>query len=250
MKNYNPNIPIISIITVSYNAENTLENTIQSIINQTYPNIEYIIIDGGSKDKTIDIIKKYEHKISYWVSEPDKGIYNAMNKGIQKASGDWINFMNAGDTFYDSTTISKIKFEQINNSRYRIVYGDTIKKKNNKTFYLRASNILHIKRSIICCHQSLFVSLIDKSQIAFDEKYKISADYQVIHDLYYKFGKSIFYYTSIPISIYDGEFGVSAVNRLTLYKEQLEIRARHKNIMWFFDFIRYKIRVLLNSLNL
>ena len=91
--------PLITIITVAYNAVKDIENTILSVLNQTYPNIEYIIIDGGSTDGTLDIIKKYEDKISYWVSEPDKGIYDAMNKGTLKATGVWLNFMNAGDTF-------------------------------------------------------------------------------------------------------------------------------------------------------
>lgn len=79
------NNPIISIITISYNAVKDIESTILSVLNQTYPNIEYIIIDGGSTDGTLDIIKKYEDKITYWVSEPDKGIYDAMNKGSSKS---------------------------------------------------------------------------------------------------------------------------------------------------------------------
>ncbi len=84
-------------MTVTYNAEELLEETILSVINQSYKNIEYIIIDGASTDGTIDIIKKYEEKIDYWMSEPDEGIYFAMNKAIEKATGKWINFMNAGD---------------------------------------------------------------------------------------------------------------------------------------------------------
>jgi glycosyltransferase involved in cell wall biosynthesis len=89
--------PTVSIITVVYNAEATLERTILSVTTQNNSNFEYIIIDGGSTDKTLSIIKKYEDKISYWISEPDKGIYDAWNKGIKKASGDWIMFLGADD---------------------------------------------------------------------------------------------------------------------------------------------------------
>ena len=91
------NIPLITIITVSYNAVKTIEDTIVSVLGQTYNNIEYIIIDGGSTDGTLDIIKKYQDKITYWVSEPDKGIYDAMNKGIAKANGELIGIINSDD---------------------------------------------------------------------------------------------------------------------------------------------------------
>lgn len=109
MKNCNIKI---SIITVVYNGEAYLEKTIQSIVSQTYQNIEYIIIDGGSSDATLDIIKKYENKISHWISEPDKGIYDAMNKGVKLANGNFVNFMNADDTIYENNAIEKV-VEQI-----------------------------------------------------------------------------------------------------------------------------------------
>jgi len=105
MKN---NQPLISIITVVYNGEEYLEETIHSVINQSYKNIEYIIIDGGSSDGTVDIIKKYEKKIDYWVSEKDEGIYDAMNKGIDVARGDFINFMNADDIIYRNNVVEAI----------------------------------------------------------------------------------------------------------------------------------------------
>ena len=97
--------PLISVITVSYNAVSTIEDTILSVINQTYTNIEYIIIDGGSADGTVGIIEKYVDRISYWVSEPDKGIYDAMNKGLKVANGDWAIFMGSDDVFFNNKVI-------------------------------------------------------------------------------------------------------------------------------------------------
>ena len=102
------NSPLISVVTVSYNAVDTIERTILSVLNQTYSDIEYIIIDGGSTDGTVDLIKKYADKITYWVSEPDQGIYDAMNKGIDVATGEWINFMNSGDSFYRQDVLSSL----------------------------------------------------------------------------------------------------------------------------------------------
>ena len=98
----------ISVITVCYNAISTIEPTILSVLNQTYPNVEYIIIDGGSTDGTVDIIKKRADRLAYWISEPDKGIYDAMNKGIAVATGEYLNFMNAGDVFYNKNVIESI----------------------------------------------------------------------------------------------------------------------------------------------
>jgi glycosyltransferase involved in cell wall biosynthesis len=86
------NMPLIAVITVVRNGEKTLEQTILSAINQTYTNVEYIVVDGASTDGTLDIIRKYDDRIGYWVSEPDEGIYDAMNKGIDLATGEWINF--------------------------------------------------------------------------------------------------------------------------------------------------------------
>ena len=100
--------PRFSVITVTYNAEKVLEDTIQSVISQTYHHVEYIIIDGASKDGTMAIVNRYRDRISQVVSEPDKGLYDAMNKGIALATGDYLCFLNAGDSFHEDDTLQKI----------------------------------------------------------------------------------------------------------------------------------------------
>lgn len=97
-----------SIITINYNNRDGLERTIKSVVNQTCQDFEYIIIDGGSTDGSVDVIKKYADRIDYWVSEPDNGIYNAMNKGVIKAHGEYLNFMNSGDCFYNEKVLDEI----------------------------------------------------------------------------------------------------------------------------------------------
>ena len=103
-----PDQTLITVVTVVFNGVNHLEETILSVINQTYSNIEYIIIDGGSTDGTVNIIRKYEHAIDYWVSEKDSGIYEAMNKGIVVANGEWIAILNADDSYIDMGSLSII----------------------------------------------------------------------------------------------------------------------------------------------
>src|SRR5574343_380982 len=112
----------ISIITVCYNSSETIEDTIQSVASQNYPNIEYIIVDGLSKDSTVDIIKKHSDVVSKWVSEKDKGIYDAMNKGIAMATGDIIGILNADDVYTNKDVLSKVvrHFEE---SNVKGVYG-------------------------------------------------------------------------------------------------------------------------------
>lgn len=131
--------PLISVITVTFNAGNQLERTILSVINQNFTNLEYIIIDGGSSDNTVNIIHKYEKFISSWVSEPDNGIYDAMNKGIKHATGNWLIFMNAGDIFYKNNTIqSLVPFLR---EDVKIVYGDLVKcYRNHKRKYRGLKN--------------------------------------------------------------------------------------------------------------
>ena len=91
--------PIVTVITIAYNCAAFIEETILSVLNQTYSNVEYIVIDGGSTDGTLDVIRKYDHAIDYWISEPDRGIYDALNKGVRASTGQWLNCMNVKDAF-------------------------------------------------------------------------------------------------------------------------------------------------------
>ena len=114
----------VSIITVCYNSEKTIRRTIESVLNQTYDNIEYIIVDGASTDQTMDIVKEYEPKFSgrmRWISEPDEGIYFAMNKGIDMAAGELIGLLNSDDT-YESNAVKSIR-DALVSEPYQILYG-------------------------------------------------------------------------------------------------------------------------------
>jgi len=195
----NFNKPLISIITVSYNVVNTIEQTILSIINQNFDNYEYIIIDGGSQDGTLDIIKKYEDKINFWVSEPDKGIYDAMNKGILAANGEWVSFMNAGDRFAikDINLLEK----SFNNKNIDVIYGDMLMEKNQTLSLIKASPLLQLNYSMNFCHQSCFVRTHLLKNMPFSLNYKISADYDFFLKIFIK--GSNFYYENCAISVFE-----------------------------------------------
>ncbi|MBA3025313.1 MAG: glycosyltransferase [Sulfurimonas sp.] len=162
--------PLISIVTVVYNGEEYLEATIQSIINQSYKNIEYIIIDGGSTDGTLDIIKKYEDKIKYWVSEKDRGIYDAMNKGVLVATGEWINFMNAGDIFYNENVLNEVFPEEKILKDFDLIYSNTLLDGKTMLECNIASNVI-IHQSLIyrkSLHQEKGLYLVYKNLLISD----------------------------------------------------------------------------------
>ncbi len=171
--------PLVSIITVVYNGADTLERTIQSVVRQTYPNLEYIIVDGGSQDGTLEIIHSYQKQISCWSSEPDEGLYHAMNKGIAMATGDYFWFINAGDEIADATVVAKI-FEE--GSYADVYYGDTLVVDSfGKEIGLRRlsppANLTwrDFKRGMLVSHQSFIASR--RVATNFNTQYRFSADY-------------------------------------------------------------------------
>lgn len=175
----------VSIVTVCYNSESTIRKTIESVLNQEYDEVEYIIIDGGSVDGTLDIIKEYNDKIAYWCSEKDHGIYDAMNKGIRVSKGDIIAFMNSDDWYYDSSVFQKVIacFEESNAD---IVYGDCIILYGNvdkKYVYFTAEDkkLEALYFTLPFCHQSIFMrrSMFDVLGV-YNINYKVAADYEWI----------------------------------------------------------------------
>ena len=186
------NKPLMSIVTVVFNGKEHIEKTINSIINQTYPKIEYIIIDGGSTDGTVDIIRNYEHSISYWVSEPDKGISDAFNKGIKLATGDYINFQGDGDGFVDETSLEKV-VNEIGNRRPLLVSAKIRRiDEDGKTLYISKQPKKFSKKSLLfkmsLPHQGVFVHRDFFNQYGlFDLNNTYCMDYEHLLRAYKKF---------------------------------------------------------------
>jgi glycosyltransferase involved in cell wall biosynthesis len=216
---------LFSIITVTYNAAQWLERTIQSVISQSYSPVQYIIIDGNSTDGTLDIIEKYQSAIAYCVSEPDGGLYDAMNKGLKLASGDYVWFINAGDTLYSKDTVQEIVNTLNTGNLPEIIYGETeIVDAQGSPLGMRrlkAPENLSWKSfsmGMLVCHQSFIV----KRTIAvpYNLQYRFTADYDwCIRCM--KNANTIFN-THLVLSRFL-EAGLSAVNRKESLKERYQI---------------------------
>ncbi|MEG1585480.1 MAG: glycosyltransferase family 2 protein [Bacteroidales bacterium] len=216
--------PRFSIITITYNAAKTLEPTIRSIIEQDYPEIEYLIIDGASTDDTLAIVQKYKEKISYLISEKDKGLYDAMNKGLQKATGDYVWFINAGDALHSPFTVRKI-VEGLNGTMPDVLYGETALIDSERSFVgmrrLKAPERLtfnSFRMGMLVCHQSFIV----KRAIAglYDLQYRFSADFDWCVQCLKKAGE--IHNTHLILSDYLNE-GMTTRNRKASLKERFRI---------------------------
>jgi len=202
-KKYLPGKPLISVITVVFNGEKFIEDTIKSVISQNYDNIEYLIIDGDSKDGTLGIIKKYEDRIDYWQSEPDSGIFEAMNKGIKLARGDWIHLLNSDDYYLNKEVIAKA-VRALDNSGKNFYYFTLIQDFGNfKRIFKHPFNFLtRIKLYYASCipQPTLFVmrKQYDKVGLYNFREFPIAADDEMIFRLRKKF-KPVF--VDIPLCV-------------------------------------------------
>lgn len=193
--------PKISIITVTLNPGSKFEETARSILEQDFPGMEWIVIDGGSTDGTIDQIRKYDNRIACWKSERDLGVYDAMNKGIMMATGEWVNFMNAGDNFASPATVSGIFAGDL--SALDVVYGDCLIRYPKTIIMKKAGDPDAITRGMVLCHQSVFSRRSLLLKHPFNLKYRIGADYHQIACLAME-GAGILH-IPVPVAIYDIE---------------------------------------------
>ena len=210
----------LSIITVAYNAFAPLQETAENILAQTFTDYEYLVIDGGSSDGTADYLEKLAFRFNgrsiplHFVSEPDHGIYDAMNKGSRMAKGDWILFLNAGDLFAASDVLEKI-FEQ--SSDAGVIYGDTLCVYQGRQKLYPALPLEQLKQEMAFCHQSAFIRRDLMLQHPYDLSYRICADHHLFLRLYLE--SCSFDYRPMPIAIYEIA-GVSDRNKLKSHKEQ------------------------------
>lgn len=203
--------PKVSVITVCYNAEEFIEQAINSVLEQTYKNIEYIVIDGNSNDNTVPIITKYIEKISYFLSEPDTGIYDAMNKGIKAASGEILYFLNSDDVFYDQYVVENIITEFMKDNTLELIYCPIVIRNpiTNESFvktHQKVTKSFFIDSSI--CQQGIFFKATAFKKCGmFDDSYKIVGDYEWELRAFYKYNLKRKYYPCISVTFRDGGMG-------------------------------------------
>ena len=251
---HNRPTPKFSIITVTYNAEATLEDTILSVISQTYHHVEYIIVDGASRDRTLAIAERYRDRITLLVSEPDKGLYDAMNKGIRLATGDYLCFLNAGDSFHEDDTLQQMVHTLGIGELPDVIYGETALVDKERHFLrmrrLSAPEVLtwkSFKQGMLVCHQAFFA----KRSLAmpYDLRYRFSADFDwCIRCM--QMAKTITHTHEVLID-YLNE-GVTTANREASLRERYEIMCRYYGTLptflrhlWFavrFAFARFSGR--------
>ena len=222
--------PKFSIITVTYNAADTIEDTIQSVISQTYHHVEYIIIDGASKDNTLDIINRYQEHITCLVSEPDRGLYDAMNKGMQLATGDYLCFLNAGDSFHEDDTLQLMVHSLRNTEKLPdVLYGETELVDSEGHFVrmrrLSAPETLNWKsfrQGMLVCHQAFFARR--ELTEPYDLHYRFSADFDWCIRIMKK--ANALHNTHLTLIDYLEE-GMTTQNHQASLRERFYIMTRH-----------------------
>ena len=242
----------VTVVTAVLNDAGHIEQTILSVISQTDIEIEYIIVDGGSKDGTLELIGKYKDKISLLISEPDRGVYDAMNKGIKYSTGDFVYFINSGDILLNPSILSKIKLEELK-ERNAIIYGNVVVAYGNIEALEKPRPFFNSKmkfKGIGICHQSMFFpgKLIRNEK--YDLSYNIAADYDLAYRLWRK--GTEFLYKDITIAKYDWGKGISSnpYKLLDVYRENARVCHQQLNPLYWAKMILEYIRLQKKLANL
>ena len=234
----------VFVITVCRNAGELLEPTMLSVLNQTYDNLQYIVVDGGSTDGTVEVIRKYEDRLAAWVSEPDKGIYDAMNKGLRMAKGmmkegdtAWVNFMNAGDRFTDDKVVKDV-FSHPIAEHIKVIVGHFNQCYADKKVMKKADGIDWLPAWMPFCHQATFVRA---DCCEFDTRYQIAADYDLFYNLYFIYGRDAFMTIDRVIADFRMEDSTTYSNLRKTKREILKIQSKHKSWFWLKEVVKYVI---------
>lgn len=203
------NRPKVTVVTVVRNAAAALRTTAESVLAQTYADIEYVIVDGASTDGTADYARSLGDKVDVLISERDNGIYDAMNKGVRAASGEWVIFMNAGDTFYADDIVERV-FGTDDYAGFGVVYGDVAKKNASGELEVKKAGVPHNSHRMFFCHQSAFYRRGELLVEPFDTAHRMSADIHQVKRLWKKGVR--FRQLGLPVAIFDTG-GVSNVKR-------------------------------------
>ena len=234
-------LPKISIITVTYNCATTLQNTIDSVAEQKCTNIEYIVIDGASNDGTLNVIKANQNHITHWISEPDKGIYDAMNKGVTMSSGQYVFFLGGDDTLIEGTLQEIIPAMTDPNTLY---YGDVILSHTKERYAGKFNSYKLIGKNI--CHQAIFYPRSPLQKTGFDLQYKCYADWVANMQLWHDGIK--FEYLNHVISNFTVG-GVSINGDKLFFKERPRLIKRYFGLSGLFIYyLRYKSANLVKKL--
>lgn len=248
-------IPLITIIIAVFNGTKTLQQCIDSVANQTYPNKELIIIDGGSTDGTIDLLKKNNHHITYWISEPDRGIYNAWNKALAQAKGEWICFLGADDFFFNTRVLEQMAVHlAIIPANIRVAYSQVMLLNNDgKTLYPIGEPWGKIKerfKQVMCIpHQGVMHrrSMFEQNG-KFDESFRIAGDYELLmREL--KTGDAVFIPDLITTGMRQGGISSDPENTLVTMREIRRAQKMHgqqwPGWIWFAAMTRVYVRFFL-----
>lgn len=249
VKTSSNNKPLITIVTIVYNDEQFIEQTIQSILTQTYDNIEYIVIDGNSTDKTLNIIKQYDSKIDYWISDKDKGIYDAMNRGIQLANGVMIGLINSGD-YCASDAIEY--FAKAYDEKSDCFYTDIHIVFDSMQMITKKLSSFQCWKGMPICHQSLFISTKTYKKVGlYDLSYALLADYDLFLKIFQSNQYTFKYVPEAIIYAREGRSNNSAMIKMA--KESLKVAWNKLPfptfilfiLNWIWDLLRGSMREVL-----